>query len=153
VRDLDLKDKNTQIMMMHDEINNLHEDLISRNQIIMDLSKQLTNAQMQSIIQTDAFEKLQNSITNSKNQLTPTVQSTIQERLNHVDTVQETLVSESELKSFDMESRLYNSKLPALDIQENQQIDQTVVHRKTIDEIHQTVDQVITEKMQKLKTH
>jgi hypothetical protein len=153
VRDLDLKEKNAQIMVLQDEINSLHEDLISRNQIITDLSKQLTDTQMQSIIQTDAFEKLRNSIVKGNTNIKPTMQTGIQERLNHVGIVQQTLESEPEMKDMDMESRLYHSKLPVLDIQENQQIDHTVVYPKSIDEIHHTVDQVITEKMQKLKNH
>jgi hypothetical protein len=153
VRDLDLKDKNSQLVMLQDEFNSLHEDLISRNQIITDLSKQLTNAQMQSIMQTDAFEKLQKSFVNGKMQMTPVAQTQIQKRLNNIESVQQVLKTESEMKSVNMDSRLYNSKSPVLDIQENQQVDQTVVHPKSIDEIHHKLDQVLIEKMQKLKNH
>jgi len=151
LRNLDVLEKNDKIMKLQQDIKCFNDDLISRNQIITDLSKQLTKTQMDSIKQTHAFEQLQKQMVDGKVQIKPIAQTSIQERIAHVSTVQNALESESEIRSFDTESRFYNSKSPVLDIHENQEIESVVSHPMNIDEIHQTVDQVIFEKINKLK--
>ena len=151
LRNLDVSEKNDQIMRLQQEIKSFNDDIISRNQIITDLSKQLTKTQMESIKQTHAFEQLQKQMVDGKVQIKPIAQTSIQDRISHVSTVQNALESESEIRSFDTESRLYNSKSPVLDISENQDIESVISHPMNIDEIHQTVDQVIFEKINKLK--
>jgi peptidoglycan hydrolase CwlO-like protein len=147
----DLVEKDHQINMLQQEIQSLHEDIQSRNQIITDLSKQLTTAQMESIRQVHAFEELHKHVVHEKPHVEPQTQTSIQQRLSNISSVQENLEVESEIKSFDMESRLYHASSPVLDIQEQQGVEPAVVHPKTIDEIHQTVDQAILEKIQKLR--
>jgi len=151
LRNLDVLEKNDQIMRLEQDIKSFNDDIFSRNQIITDLSKQLTKTQMESIKQTHAFEQLQKQMVDRKVQIKPIAHTSIQERISHVSTVQNALESESEIRSFDTESRLYNSKSPVLDISENQDIEPVFTHPKTIDEIHQTIDQVIFEKINKLK--
>jgi hypothetical protein len=150
---MNLSEKNEQIFMLQQEIQSLHDDINSRNEIITDLSKQLTDTQFESIKQNHAFVELQQKIANGKLGITPTAQTNIQQRLAHVSTIQQSLDAEGELESFDTESRLYHASSPVLDIQRQQDIESPVVQPKTLDEIHQTVDQVIEEKIQKLKHH
>lgn len=151
LRNLDLTEKNEQITLLHQEIQSLHDDIFSRNQIITDLSKQLTSTQLESIKQNHAFSELQRQIAQGKPVMKPASQTSIQQRLEHVSSIQQSLDAQGELESFDTESRLYHASSPVLDIQQHQEVESAVVHPKTIDEIHQTVDQVISEKIQKLR--
>jgi len=151
LRNLDITEKNQQINMLHQEIQSLHDDIHSRNQIITDLSKQLTNTQLESMKQSHAFSELQRQIAHGKPVMKTSAQTSIQQRLAHVSTIQQNLDAEGELESFDTESRLYHASSPVLDIQQQQEVESPVVQPKTLDEIHQTVDQVIEEKIQKLR--
>ena len=151
LRTLDLTEKNEQISMLQQDIQSLHDDIHSRNQIITDLSKQLTTTQLESIKQNHAFAELQRQVVNGKPVIKPSAQTSIQQRLANVSSIQKNLDAEGELKSFDAESRLYHASSPVLDIQKQQEIESPIVQPKTLDEIHQTVDQAIEEKIQKLR--
>jgi hypothetical protein len=153
LRNVDLSEKNEQIFMLHQEIESLHGDIHSRNQIITDLSKQLTTTQLESIKQSHAFTELQRQVAHGKPAMKTSAQTSIQQRLEHVSTIQQNLDAQAELQSLDNESRLYHASSPVLDIQQQQEVESPVVRPKTLDEIHQTVDQVISEKIQKLRDH
>ena len=81
-----------------------------------------------------------------------TSQTNIQQRLAHVSSVQHTLESEAESKSFiEVESRLYNKASPVLDIHKTQTVEPSVIQPRSIEDIHKTVDQVLHDRMNKIK--
>jgi len=149
----ELLEKNDEISMLKTEIGELHSDLSARNQIIENLTKQLTEKQMQFIHKANAFEELQKQIIHNQSQISPaSVSSDLQERVSHFSTLQSALERNNADDVMLFKSCLYNNKPPALDIQQNQEIFETVVQPRTIDEIHKNVDHAIHEKIKNAKS-
>ena len=62
---LTLDDTEEKLLAIQDENRHLHEELVNRNQIITDLSRQLTERQTDFINQTDVVDQLRVQLTNS----------------------------------------------------------------------------------------
>jgi hypothetical protein len=149
----DLLEKDNEITLLKTEISDLYSDLEIRNQIIESLTKQLTDKQMQFMQKANAFEELQKQVIHGQIHISPSaIGSDLQERVSHVSTLQSMIEQTAVEEKVQFESCLYNKTPAALEIHENQEIFETVVQPKTIDEIHRNVDHVIHERIKTSKS-
>lgn len=150
---ISVEEKRAEITQLKAEIETLHQDLTSRNQIISDLSKQLTDKHMQFIEQSQTIDKLHQQLSATPiHKMQPSSATTeIQQRIHHVSSIEQDITNPAPDTNLDFETRLYNNVSPALEIQEHQEIENTVVQPKSLDEIHRTIDDTLHEKIQKLR--
>ena len=149
----ELLDKDNEVTMLKTEISDLYTDLDTRNQIIESLTKQLTEKQMQFMQKANAFEELQKQVIHNQTHVSPSlVGSDLQERISHVSTLQSMIEQTNADEKIHFESCLHNKTPVALEIHENQEIVETVVQPRSIDEIHNNVDHAIHEKIKTSKS-
>lgn len=140
----------SRIHQFTEDIQMLIEDVDHRNQIIQDLSRQVTDFQNMLIERTDTLDRLQSMIAcspSSNHMLSPTTTTEIHSRIQQIQSLQtqfdkQTIQLGECLQS---ESRLYSQRPPSLDIQIHG-ITEEENSPTSIDSIHKDVDERIKER-------
>ena len=123
----------------------LTHDLDHRNQIIQELTRQVTDHQNMLIERTDALERLQ-SMVNSlpHHSLSPTPTTEIHNRIAYIQSLQTELDQSPahHLDNFQSETRLYDKTTPSLELQ-TQDTPAQIQTPISIEKIHHKVDQAV----------
>jgi len=154
---LNIKNVTEELNLCHSHIHQLNEDvqmltqdLTHRNLIIQELTRQVTDYQNMLIERTDALDRLQSKVNcMPQHPLSPTPTTEIHSRISQIQSLQksadQTLIQQVE--SFPSETRLYGTTTPSLDLQ-TQKDTPIGDAARTIDEVHQRIDENINAKKQ-----
>ena len=113
-----LKDANERIYMLTEEIESLNHELIARNEIINEITKQLTDSQIMLMQQTDTIDHLADHIVTTVNE--PRLSNTINERMHHIEAMEQSLRAPPSV-DLSNETKRFEHTTPALHFQQEQQ--------------------------------
>lgn len=128
------------------EIQDLHQELMSRNHIIAELSRQLTNTQTTIITQADKLNRLQTSLVKKPLSSSGTVSESLRNRVHRITELQRSLDANQQ-NILISESKLYDVESPMLDISKSQFVSEDEL-REALQVLHQDIDQIIDKKKQ-----
>jgi len=139
----------SRIHQFTEDIQMLVEDVDHRNQIIQDLSRQVTDFQNMLIERTDTLDRLQSMVAclPSNHVLSPMPTTEIHSRIQQIQSLQSQF-DEQTIKigeCLPSESRLYGQRTPSLDLQ-IPKVSEESQSPTTIDSIHKDVDERIKER-------
>jgi predicted RNase H-like nuclease (RuvC/YqgF family) len=132
------------IQFLDEEVKHLHNELMSRNHIINELSRQLTNTQTTVITQADKLQRLQVAAGKTPPSASGSVSESLRKRVNRITQLQKSLDANPE-NMLISESKLYDVESPILDISRSQSVSEDEL-REALNLLHEDIDHMISQK-------
>lgn len=157
----ELQDVQQNIICLSEELHSLREEIHSRNQIIQNLTTQLTDKQTEIIERSDTLDRLQTSLCKQSSQTISNVTSEVQQRIKDVSFLQECLEKKQQQNiNQQMEnSTLIDKNTPTIRIDpaEHHEISHDINHvlqhhRQPIPFMDEKTNDVTTDKRKSMKS-